>query len=94
MAEAELIFEMKRGYEDGAIAQARVWRLPASPGSVPGLKYSLFYGYPGRRVLGYDNERGKGHHRHIGDREEQYAFVSVERLLEDFWADVARARER
>jgi predicted transcriptional regulator len=24
----------------------------------------LFYGFPGNRLAGYDNERGKGDHRH------------------------------
>ena len=66
------------------------------PGSVPGsshaFKYSLYYGYPGRRVVGYDNERGKGDHRHVGDREESYPFSSVEALIADFLSDVKRAR--
>ena len=57
------------------------------------LKYSLFYGYPGRRVIGYDNERGKGDHKHLGDRQLDYQFTSVEQLVEDFLADV-QARER
>jgi hypothetical protein len=43
-------------------------------------------------VVRYDNETGKGDHRHVGDREEPYRFVSVERLVEDFLGDVARAR--
>lgn len=95
MADAELILDMKRGYEDGAIAQVRIWRLPqALPPSAHGLKYSLFYGYPGQRLVGYDNERGKGDHRHIEAREDPYQFVSVERLLDDFWTDVTQARKR
>jgi hypothetical protein len=56
------------------------------------LKYSLFYGRPGERVVGYDNERGKGDHRHYGDREQRYAFTSIEKLLADFKADVERMR--
>jgi len=39
-------------------------------------------------VLRYDNEPGKGDHRHIGDAEERYRFKSAEQLLADFWADV------
>lgn len=42
--------------------------------------------------MGYDNERGKGDHRHYADREEVYAFTSVERLAADFEADVAKLR--
>ena len=52
------------------------------------LKYSLFYGRPGERIVGYDNERGKGDHRHYRTREERYLFVSFEKLLTDFWNDV------
>jgi Family of unknown function (DUF6516) len=42
--------------------------------------------------VGYDNERGKGDHRHIEGREEAYAFIGVERLIEDFLADIRRLR--
>ncbi len=62
------------------------------PGSAHQLKYSLFYGYPGRRVVSYDNERGKGDHRHVRDREEPYTFTTVEQLVADFLADVRKAR--
>jgi len=41
-------------------------------------------------VVRYDNEAGKGDHRHYGEREEPYRFESVERLLSDFAADVKR----
>ena len=33
-------------------------------GSEHGLKYSLFYGAEKARLIGYDNEAGKGDHRH------------------------------
>lgn len=58
------------------------------PPSKHNLKYSLFYGRPGERLVAYDNERGKGDHRHHRDREESYAFTSIERPLADFRADV------
>jgi hypothetical protein len=44
----------------------------------------------GQRIVGYDNERGKGDHKHLVGREEPYAFISVRKLLDDFWADVRR----
>ena len=60
-------------YPDGAIVEMSIWIVPDSvPGSSHAFKYSLYYGYPGRRVVGYDNERGKGDHRHIGEREESH----------------------
>ena len=80
-------------FPDGAIVEMTIWRVPDPVrGSGHAFKYSLFYGYPGKRVVAYDNERGKGDHRHIGDREGRYVFTSVEALVADFLSDVRRAR--
>jgi hypothetical protein len=46
------------------------------------------YGAFGVCRVRYDNERGKGDHRHLGDVEEAYRFTSVEQLLTDFERDV------
>jgi hypothetical protein len=54
----------------------------------------LFYGQPGARIVGYDNERGKGDHRHLDGREEFYEFRSIETLIQDFLSDVAKRRVR
>ena len=84
-----LLYHYKRIYDDGAILEARVWELDKPvTGSAHRFKYRLFYGLPGHRLVGYDNERGKGDHRHAGRREERYVFVSLERLLDDFFTDV------
>jgi len=40
-------------------------------------------------VLRYDNETGKGDHRHVGSKELPYGFVSAAKLLDDFLAEVA-----
>ena len=48
----------------------------------------------GECVLRYDNETGKGDHRHIDETETVYAFSSYEKLLMDFWADVEAWRHR
>jgi hypothetical protein len=42
--------------------------------------------------VGYDNERGKGDHRHFQGAEMAYPFSSVERLMADFWSDVRALR--
>jgi len=70
-----------------------LWRvpLPASP-SAHSLKYSLFYGRQGVREVGYDNERGKGDHRHFRGAETAYSFSIVEQLMTDFWSDVIALR--
>jgi hypothetical protein len=74
---------------DGAILEIKVWRVPVQvPASRHFLKYSLFYGMPGQRLVGYDNERGKGDHRHYGSREVSYIFTSINQLLANFRSDV------
>jgi hypothetical protein len=90
---ARLLFHERRLFDDGAIIEMKIWRVPkpVSP-TTHGLKYSLFYHYPGRRVVGYDNERTKGDHRHLDDRELPYTFVSVEQLVADFLSDVRSIR--
>ena len=93
MAAAELLFHSKRVYDDGGIAELKIWSvLEPVAGSRHGLKYSLYYGRGAQRLVGYDNERGKGDHRHIGEREEPYVFTPVQRLAADFEADVTRVR--
>jgi hypothetical protein len=46
------------------------------------------------RVVGFDNERGKGDHCHVRGAERRYTFVSVEQLIEDFIAAVDAARSK
>lgn len=41
-------------------------------------------------VFRYDNETGKGDHRHYGEKEDVYLFVSLPDLIEDFKNDCAR----
>ena len=90
---ATRIFSDRMDYGDGAILEMTIWSVPKPVlGSVHHLKYSLFYGLPGQRLIGYDNERGKGDHRHVGDREEAYAFTSPEAMIADFLADVRTLR--
>ncbi len=90
---AELLFHQRIDYDDGAIVEMAIWRVPTPvPPTKHGLKYSLFYGRSGRREVGYDNERGKGDHRHFRGVETRYVFVSVEQLMVDFWSDVRAVR--
>jgi hypothetical protein len=93
VADARLLFHSKRLYDDGGIVELKIWAVPEPvPGSPHGLKYSLYYGRNGERLVGYDNERGKGDHRHFGGREQSYSFTGVEQLVADFEADVIRVR--
>lgn len=79
--------------DDGAIIEVVVWDVPMPVvGSARHFKFRCFYGYPGRRLVGYDNERPKGDHRHYERREEPYPFERLEKLIEDFFQDVQTRR--
>ncbi|UZR30987.1 DUF6516 family protein [Methylococcus mesophilus] len=48
----------------------------------------MVYVVDGERRVGYDNERGKGDHKHIGNQEAPYRFVNPQQLMADFMADI------
>lgn len=92
MAPATRIYYAKYAMDDGAIVEIVVWAISTPvPGSSHRFKYRLYYGRPGERIIGYDNERGKGDHKHIRGRESAYRFTTWEKLIDDFLADVAKA---
>lgn len=88
---ATLLFSRRVIYSERAFAELVVWQLPkALPGSIHQYKYRLAYVVDGTCVLRYDNESGKGDHRHYGDFEFAYEFDSPERLMADFQNDITR----
>jgi hypothetical protein len=90
---AVIILDFKDVTRDGEIIHMRIWRVPEPvPPSAHGFKYSLFFGRDGRRIVGFDNERGKGDHCHIDGVECRYRFKGIEQLIEDFIAAVAARR--
>ena len=75
----------------GGLIEMVIWQLPKPTAERPhGLKYRLVYAVDGERVVGYDNETGKGDHKHLGTLELPYRFVNAETLVADFYADVRR----
>ena len=86
---AQLITGFKNVNPDGSILELVVWRVPKPvPPSNHPYKYRAVYIVHGQRILGFDNERGKGDHRHVNDVELSYRFTTVEQLVEDFIAAV------
>ena len=69
-----MIFRSKLVYPDGSIREMVLWQLPRpTPDRPHGFKYRLYYGLAdGTCLVRYDNETGKGDHRHYRKREEQY----------------------
>jgi Family of unknown function (DUF6516) len=87
---ATLLVRTKEVRDDGTIVEIVVWELPEPlPPSAHRYKYRLFYGTEGRSRIRYDNERGKGDHRHVDDKESSYTFSTLEQLLDDFERDIA-----
>lgn len=94
MGDAQPVLSYRRDLPNGDIIQVVVWLLSEPlPGSPHPYKYRLHcQSAGGSDYIRYDNERGKGDHRHIGEIEEPYKFESVKTLALDFYAAIKQAR--
>ena len=82
---AALIYRIEQDFDDGAMVRMVIWKVSSPvPPSSHSHKYRLIYLENGKRVIGFDNERAKGDHRHEGDREYSYTFHDVATLIQDF----------
>jgi len=89
--QARLLLALCIALTEKSFAEMVLWELPAPlPGSSHGYKYRLAYVVEGECALRFDNETGKGDHRHVKDVESRYAFRGPERLVADFFAEIAR----
>jgi hypothetical protein len=78
-------------YTEFAFAELVLWQLPQPVAdSSHRYKYRLAYVAHGVCVVRYDNESGKGDHRHCGAIEGSYSFTTPEKLIADFQRDIAR----
>ena len=72
-----------------AFAEIVIWQLNSPvEGSEHPYKYRLAYVVNQICVLRYDNELGKGNHVHINGQELPYDFISTDRLMDDFFAQI------
>ncbi|UDF30444.1 UNVERIFIED_ORG: DUF6516 family protein [Roseateles sp. XES5] len=86
---ARLIVKTRRQIGEAMFADLVIWLTPEPlRGSHHSFKYRLAFVVDGVCVMRYDNEAGKGDHKHIGVEEHSYVFESVEKLLLDFDADM------
>jgi hypothetical protein len=87
--QATQVVRAKEIRDDGSVVEIVVWRIaePLHP-CTHSYKYRLYFGSGGQCRVRYDNERGKGDHRHFNDVEAPYIFVSINQLLGDFQQDV------
>ncbi len=78
-------------YAENKFAELVLWRLDQPlAGSRHSFKYRLAYVVNEVCVLRYDNEDGKGDHRHWGEKESAYNFSTPAKLLADFQHDIDR----
>jgi hypothetical protein len=91
---AVLLVQRRVSLTEDAFVEFVVWKVPKPVrGSKHGFKYRLAYVADNECALRYDNEAGKGDHRHMGDQETAYRFTTVDQLLSDFLKDVERVRK-
>lgn len=94
MATAKLVTRFKDITPEGGVIELVVWRVPEPvPPTTHGYKYRAVHALNDVRVVGFDNERGKGGHCHFGEAEVPYVFTSVEQLIEDFIAAIQSRRK-
>jgi len=90
---ARLMLDERRVIAENAFVELVIWQLPKTlPGCAHRFKYRLALVVNGQCVVRYDNEAGKGDHRHVGKREMNYRFTTIDSLLTDFWHDADHRR--
>jgi Family of unknown function (DUF6516) len=89
--EATLLIRDRIVLSESAFAELVLWQVPEPvSGSSHSFKYRLAYVVNGVCVLRYDNEAGKGDHRHFNDMESGFTFTNPGDLIAVFQADIAR----
>jgi hypothetical protein len=90
---AELLMRERFVLSRRAFVEVVIWRLPKPLSDSPHpFKYRLAYVANGRCALRFDNEAGKGDHKHVDEIEVPYQFRDLVQLQDDFWAAVRRRR--
>ena len=86
-----MLIRNRIAYGEELFAEIVVWLLPEpAQGSGHRYKYRLVLVAHGECVIRYDNETGKGDHRHLGKAEAAYRFSSLDKLFADFERDIRR----
>jgi hypothetical protein len=90
---AERLLDERYVLDARTFVEIVIWQLPRpARGSAHPFKYRLALVVDDICVLRYDNEAGKGDHRHDGDNEQFYRFIDTDTLLADFWQDIEKWR--
>jgi hypothetical protein len=88
---ARLLLRERLVLGDDRFVEIVIWQVPSPvSGSAHGFKYRLAFVVDEVCVLRFDNEIGKGDHKHIDEEEMPYVFTTVERLMRDFWTAIGQ----
>ena len=90
---AELLMNERVILSKRAFVEITIWKLTKRlEGSAHLYKYRLAHVVDEICVLRFDNEAGKGDHKHLNEIEVPYQFTDLDRLQTDFWAEVNNRR--
>jgi hypothetical protein len=91
---AELLLKERLALSSRAFVEIVIWKVPKPVSeSRHEYRYRLAYIVNDVCVLRYDNEVGKGDHKHVRDAQAPCKFTDLETLQRDFWADVIGRRK-
>lgn len=86
---AALLLRERHILDERRFVEIVIWQVPKRvPGCAHDFKYHLALVADDVCVLRFDNETGKGDHKHLGEREAAYVFTTLDRLVADFWQAV------
>ncbi|MGH7091442.1 MAG: toxin-antitoxin system TumE family protein [Stellaceae bacterium] len=92
--EAQLLLRERRILGESRFIEIVIWEVPEPlSGSRHGFKYRLAFVIDEMCVLRFDNEAGKGDHKHLGGEQVPYRFRSLAQLVTDFWDAVEAWRD-
>ena len=91
---AKQLIKDKSTDEEGDLTEFIVWEVPRSEKYAEGVRYRFAFIRKGEKTPAvlYDNHHPKGHHKHIGSKQYDYDFYSIDKLMDDFLNDVKRAK--
>jgi hypothetical protein len=91
---AESLLKERRILSHNSFLDIVIWRIPQPlPGCRHRFKYRLAFVVDRVCILRYDNETGKGDHKHVGEKEVSYIFETLAKLVDDFLTDVNQWRQ-
>ncbi|CAI1000277.1 MULTISPECIES: toxin-antitoxin system TumE family protein [Serratia] len=90
---ATLVMKRRIWLDTNSLLSLVVWDVtPSIRGSNHKYKYRLAYVVKDECLLRYDNEAGKGDHKHLGIAEIPIEFIDINKLVDDFVTEVNQLR--